>query len=226
MSDKKSWMQNKIVWLVSFIVMFLVVKELKTIWFTSQKEQKVSENTSQSIQKEIEKAKNNTSDGGGYAMETLQKNVQKNINEQLANEKDENKKIASAANTLYGAYTLNVKARPLYCEKLGVRMDDFVREYKKVNSTLYQAIYAIQVKDFSKNKATFDENQMFNMMKDGLLKVVELDTSDMATQYKLSNKDVCKVLNQEAVEIAKGMNLRLLQPQLSQIVLAGAKTFQ
>lgn len=226
MSDKKSWMQNKIVWLVSFIVVFLVVKELKTIWFTSQAEQKVSENTSQSIQKEIEKAKNNTSDGGGYAMETLQKNVQKNINEQLANEKDENKKIASAANTLYGAYTLNVKARPLYCENLGVRMDDFVREYKKVNSTLYQAIYAIQVKDFSKNKATFDENQMFNMMKDGLLKVVELDTSDMATQYKLSNKDVCKVLNQEAVEIAKGMDLRLLQPQLSQIVLAGAKTFQ
>lgn len=226
MTDKKSWAQNKIVWLISFLVAFFVVKELKTMWFSSESEQKINENTSQSIQKEIDKAKNSTSDGSGYAMETLQNNVQKTINENIANEKDDNKKIASAANTLYGAYSLNVKARPLYCEKFGVKMDDFVREYKKVNNTLYQAIYSIQVKDFAKNKATFDETQMFNMMKDGLLKIVELDTSDMAAQYKLSNKDVCKVLNQEAVDIAKEMDLRLLQPQLSKIVTDGVKTFQ
>lgn len=221
MTDKKGWAQNKIVWLISFLVAFFVVKELKTMWFSSQSEQKINQSISQTMQEEIDKAKQSSSDSGISTTETLQKNIQQDVDSKIDNEKDENKKIVSAANTLYGAYLLNVKARPIYCEKYGVNMDDFVREYKKVNGTLYQAIYSIEAKDFAKNNTPFDENKMFNMMRDGHLKIVELDTTDMATQFKSNNKDVCKVLNQEAVAVAKEMDLRVLQPKLSQIVKIG-----
>jgi hypothetical protein len=226
MTDKKSWAQNKVIWLISFLAAFFVVKELKTLWFDSQSEQKINQSTSQLMQEKIDEAKKDSSNSGVSAMETIQNNVQKDIDLKIDNAKDANKKIVLAADTLYGAYFLNVKARPIYCEKYGVNMDNFVREYQKVNSAVYQAIYAIQVKDFSNNKVNFDENKLFNSMKDAQLKIVELDTTDMATQFKSNNKDVCKALNQEAFAVAKEMDLRVLQPKLSQIVMAGSKSFK
>lgn len=224
-------MQNKSVlkkislWLLSFLVVFFMVMELKSIWPESKSEQKISENTTQLIQSEINKAKNQTKDGNTI-FGTMQDNFQRDIDAKIANETDVKKKIVTAASTLYGAYLLNVKARPLYCDKFGVKIDAFVREYKKVNDSVYRAIYQIESKHFAVSKTPFDEDKLFEIIKDSNLKIAELDTQEMATQFKTTEKDICFALNANAVEVAKEMDLKVTQPKLTQLVLIGVANFQ
>ena len=224
MKNKSDWKKISL-WLISFLIVFFMVKEFKSIWFESKSEQKISENTTQLIQSEIDKTKNQTKDGDTI-IGTMQDNFQRDIDAKIANETDVKKKIITAASTLYGAYLLNVRARPIYCDKFGVKMDSFVREYKKVNDSVYRAIYQIESKYFSQSKTPFDENKLFEIIKDSNLKIAEIDTQDMATQFKATEKDICYAVNANAVEGAKEMDLKVTQPKLTQIVLIGVAYFQ
>jgi hypothetical protein len=224
MQNKSDWKKISL-WLISFFVVFFMVKEFKSIWFESNSEQKISESTTQLIQSEIDKAKNQTKDGNTI-IGAMQENAQRDIDEKIANETDVKKKIVTAASTLYGAYLLNVRARPLYCDKFGVKMDAFVREYKKVNDSVYRAIYQIESKHFALSKTPFDEDKLFEIIKDSNLKIAAVDTQDMATQFKATEKDICFALNANAIEVAKEMDLKVTQPKLTQIVLIGVVNFQ
>ena len=67
------------------------------MWFSSQSEKRTNQNISQTMQDEIDKAKQSSEKSGVSATETLQNNIQKDINSKIDGEQDENKKIISAA---------------------------------------------------------------------------------------------------------------------------------
>lgn len=151
--------------------------------------------------------------GGKSASEALAENMQKRAAEELNKSEGRNKQHTAAAQ-FFGFYFINTRARPEYCDSLGVAIPSFVKEFDNLNKR--QLIAARQILETSLNPG---EERLYQNMKPSIFKTVVFGIKDQAKQYKMTERQFCEATEANAKEIARSFTFDIMLPAQSKLLL-------
>lgn len=151
--------------------------------------------------------------GGKSASEALAENMQKRAAEELNKSEGRNKQNIAAAQ-FFGFYFINTRARPEYCDSLGVAIPSFVKEFDKLNKR--QLMAARQILETSLNPG---EEKLYQNIKTSIFKTVVFGIKDQAKQYKMTESQFCEATEANAKEIARLFTFDIMLPAQSKVLL-------
>lgn len=203
---------------IAFGAAFLLVRELKTSWFTSASMQEGSDAASAIADKGIKIARDKATTNN-TATEMLVEKGRNDATATLGAAKTEKEKSIAASNFFFGAYFLNTRSRAEYCASRGVKIESFVAAYKKTNHDLFVSAEKYQIEDLRDHGYAYDIDQLYKIMSPALEKYVVQDMEDIATMLKISESEVCQSLEQNAAQWADSMDYRKRVPEGAQMLL-------
>lgn len=133
----------------------------------------------------------------------------------LKSETSKQRKLENAAGMFMGFFFVNTKTRPQFCNNQGVNIQPFVTffEKKHVNEL-------IQAKSILSG-AGITQEKLYSMLEPQLGKVIAQDMNDVALQDKISMKDACTLLANNAEAIVEEMQISKTQSQVYQLLNDG-----
>lgn len=134
----------------------------------------------------------------------------------ITSQTDDLKRANISADIFWGFYFINVRERPEFCREQEVDIQPFVEEFERSHITEVSKARAIYAKVLA------DENKTYALIKSQLRKAIVQDMNDIATMHKISVKEACKLVSENANALVKEMHLSKLQPVVFQ-ALSSAK---
>ncbi len=193
----------KVIAIVIGLFAFVVGKQFVQIWHEQRSEQEQAAKVATQMDKLRAEA---IKEQPGVPVDTAM--------EKLATEQAEAKlatlsgakKSELAAGLYFGFFAMNTKARPAFCKEQGVDIPVWTAAFEKVNApetARTRLIFA---------NIGFDENHGYAPVAAQLKKFVTDDMTQIATEYKMSLPDACKLLQSRADEFAARMSFADLEP--------------
>jgi len=221
MEKLKELVKNKFILILVAIASFFIVKELKTQYSLNKAYEKGSEN----VIKKYDEIANKVEDGKSVVEEVRKEFT--NIATDDLNKKSGNEKIFGAANYVWGAYALNARGRYDFCKQYGVDISKFTNAYKAKNKSIFDAVIKIQTSDFKSHGMTYNENDLYNSIKEAQAKMVKQDMLEVSQTWKTNDMAiVCQNFNTSADAIVDIVALNKTMPQFVQIVMDGVGNFK
>lgn len=106
----------------------------------------------------------------------------------------------------WGFYFINVRERPKFCRELGVNIQLFVKAFEKINTNEFSKAKSIYV------RSSTDENKVYDLIKSQMHKMILQDMNDYAMENKVSLKEACTLIAENADYWGKEMRLSKVQP--------------
>jgi hypothetical protein len=203
---------------IAFVAAFLLVKEFKTSLFTSASVQEASDTASATAEKQIKLVQDNAT-ANKRATENLVGKGRNDITATLDAAKTDKEKFVAASNFFFGAYFLNTRTRSEYCASRRIKIDRFVVAYEQKNHDLSVSAERYQIEDLREHGHTYDIAQLYKMMSPTLERYVVQDMKDIASMLKISEREICQSLEQNAAQWAENMDYRKRVPEGAQILL-------
>lgn len=150
----------------------------------------------ETLRAEAKKRHPNLSDS--EAMEAV---AMERASERLSSTQSEDKRALTAASLFYGFYFVNTRARPEYCNGHGVDIAPFVRAFDAAHAEELDRARKI----VSENGV--DPATLYPMMRDELGRTVAQDMQDTAKSIQGTATDACRVLNEQATQLAAAIVL-------------------
>ena len=148
------------------------------------------------------------------ASEALAQEVTALAAQKLASEGDAAKRASTAADMFWGFYFINVRARPEFCREQGIDIGRFVEAFETghVNELAKaRSIYA---------RSSVDENTIYAGIKPHLRKSIVQDMNDIAAANKVTVREACQLVADNADTLAAEMHLSKAQPAIFQALSA------
>jgi len=146
----------------------------------------------------------------------MQQEATEKATKTITSETDELRRANTAADMFWGFYFVNVRERPEFCREQGVDIQPFVKAFERVH-----------VNEVAKARSIYagvsaDENKTYMLIKPQLRKLIVQDMNDIATSNKISVKEGCQLISENADTLIKEMHLSKMQPAVFQ-ALSSAK---
>ncbi|MGH8556766.1 MAG: hypothetical protein ACRESZ_04755 [Methylococcales bacterium] len=124
----------------------------------------------------------------------------------MSAETNDQKRANTAADMFWGFYFVNVRERSEFCEEQATNIQTFVKAFEKIH-----------VNEFSKAKSIYarssaDENKVYTLLKPQLRKIILQDMNDIAATNKITLKQACELIAENADVLVKEMHLSKAQP--------------
>jgi hypothetical protein len=116
------------------------------------------------------------------------------------------KRANTAADIYFGFQYVNTNTRPAFCKAQGVEIPAWTIAFEKIHAP--ETARAMQI---YANRG-IDRNSLYAKLDDTFMKAVALDMNGIATQYKLSLPDSCKLFQDHAGELASAIEFSKSQP--------------
>ena len=206
--------KQRVVWLISFVIAFLVVKEVKQWYFDNRALENAGVAASQAMDDLRTKvAAEHPEKPVVYA---LQEEAVKQSAENLA-KKSGDQKSDAAAGQFIGYYMINVRTRHEYCKGLGVDISPYTNAFVQENKDLYAKSRTIHARGpYTPDKV---ENEMYRQLMPSMQKTISEAMTAMAKQNNMTEKDVCAAFNANGVTLASEMQLSKISPALYQAMI-------
>jgi hypothetical protein len=136
---------------------------------------------------------------------TMQENASKEATSKI-NAESGIEKTNTAADMYFGFLYVNTSTRPAFCKTQGVEIPAWITAFEKIHS----AETARATQNFA-NRG-IDSKSFYAKLNDSFMKFIVLDMNGIATQYKLSLPDACKLFQDHANELASAIELSKAQP--------------
>ncbi len=143
---------------------------------------------------------------GEPASLALKKEALESATAQLQSEADASKRDRSAADMFWGYYFLNTRKRPEFCRTKGIDIHSFVAAFEAANADELRAARAIY------RRAGADENDTYRLSESLLDKLLQQDMREAATSNRISETEVCQVIEDHADALVARMKLSQVQP--------------
>lgn len=194
---------RQVVWVLTFVFAFFLVKELMQTWY----EHKSPEEIQHTLQVQMERLKVDAAKGkpGEPVAIAMQELATEQNAAKLATQSGD-KKAETAADMYIGFLLINTKARPAFCKEQGIEIPAWIEAFENVNAAETARAREIHA------KTGFHEDRMYALAADQFKKLVAEDINEIASDSKVSLRDACKVFEDRADEIAINMSYEKSQP--------------
>ena len=209
---------GKLIFVIAFVAAFWVVKEGKQAFVHSTAMENASVKAAETINQEIQTAQAQATSTKS-ATDVLAERAKKNADATLAATNTDKQKRVVASNFFFGAYFLNTRTRPAYCASLGEPIPSFAKAYESHHRNLFNAAERIQIQDFKDHKAEYDIEKFYALFSPSTEKVVAQDMKDAALALKMSEKEICSSMQQNANVWVKEMDYQKQVPDVAQLLL-------
>jgi hypothetical protein len=214
---------GKVLFVVVFVLVFLLVKEGKQIVVRENAMSNASAQASETMAGEIKNAQAQATQEKS-ATDVLAENSKKQLSATLEAANTEKKKIVVASNTFFGAYFMNTRTRPAYCSALGAPIPAFAKAYATHHRDLFVAAEKIQIQDFKENNHEYNIDKFYSLVSPATEKVVAQDMKDAAVALKISEREVCKSMEQDANLWVTEIDYKKQMPEVAQLLLKSGNT--
>jgi hypothetical protein len=205
----KSGIAKKILAVAAFGIAFVAVKYGIQAFRDYQAADKVEQSLTQ-LQADATRKHSDIPVSEAMQLEAIEQTSNK-----LAAEPDEQKRAARAANFFWGFYFINVRERPEFCEEHGTRIQSFVGAFEKIHASEYTSAKTIYA------RMAEDESKIYTLIKPQLRKMIVLDMSDIAATNKITLKQACELIEENAEALVKEMHLAKMQPAVYRALSSG-----
>lgn len=157
----------------------------------------------------------------------IEKYPNKSVSESIALESNEraqnrlesdiepNQKLKSAVSMFMGFYFINTRGRPAFCSEQGVDISSFVMAFEQEHASELTKVRSVL------SKASFTEEQLYNVIKPQMRKQVIQDMNDLASMSKIGLTEACQLLADNGDATAADMHISKIQPLVFDVIKNG-----
>jgi len=200
--------KKRILLIILMFVMYFMVHYGTQYWneyFNGKKANAVLENIKEEAKKEY------PNETEIVAMKEIAvRRAEENMNTQSSFEE----KRKTAADTFFGFYLFNVRARMEYCRNLNVDISSFSNLFKETYKKEY--LVAKKVRGYS----LLDINNLYGNIQPVMKKLIKKDMESLAAGNRVSLSESCQLLVDEAPQIISSMHISVSNPAVYSVLMS------
>ena len=203
-----------LIWIASLAAGYFLVHEIKQRWSEQRSLDKAGAIANKTFDELRDAAAKNHPDQS-IAIAVQQEAIKRSEVE-LAKETGDNKSDAAAGQFL-GFYLVNMRARSDYCKALGLDISPFTSAFERNHASLYIKSRLINSRGpFAPDRL---ESEMYKQLLPTFEKTIADEMRATASELKVTEADVCKLLSSNGEELAVSMQLSTVNPALSRAMI-------
>lgn len=213
MADDGNVWAKRLLYVVSFVVAFFVVKALTQSWFEKRSVQKVAAVSEKAMADLREEAVRKNPDLS--VSEALKQEAGKQMTATIeAQSGDRAKQANTAADQFWGFLLVNTRSRVDFCKELGVDISPFREAFESVHREEIARATAI----YAQRGA--DKEKLYQILKAQLRKSTEQDMRDFAKGANTDLPGACRVVAQNGPDLANEIRFSKNLPAVHKALMA------